>query len=75
MALGILPKILLVAVGWNTIVAAFTGNPVTAVTFGLIGAALYAGIAYFIVRQARKSWQNVPETTVESVDTGQARSE
>lgn len=75
MALGILPKILLVAVGWNSIRAAFTGNPATAIVFAVIAVALYGAIAYFVVRKARKSWQNVPETPAQSVDTGQARGE
>ncbi len=37
MALGILPKILIVAVGWKTVVAAFEGNPLTAILFGAPG--------------------------------------
>ena len=69
MGIGILPKILLVAVGWKTVVAAFQGNPVTAVAFGAGAVALYAGIAYFIVRRARKSWQNIPETPAAAIDS------
>lgn len=72
MGLGILPKILLVAVGWKTMVAAFEGNPLTAVGFGAVALALYAGIAFFVVRRARRTWQDIPSSGVETVDTGRA---
>ncbi len=75
MGLGILPKILLVAVGWKTLVSAFEGNPVTAILFGGAALALYAGIAIFVVRRARKAWQDIPETPAPAVDTGQKRSD
>jgi uncharacterized membrane protein YdjX (TVP38/TMEM64 family) len=71
MGLGILPKIALVAVGWKTVVSAFEGNPVTAILFGGVALALYAGVAIFVVRRARKAWQDVPETGPSAVDTGQ----
>jgi len=73
MGLGILPKIALVAVGWKTVVSAFEGNPVTAILFGLLAAGLYAGIVIFVVRRARKAWQDVPETASTSVDSRQKR--
>jgi uncharacterized membrane protein YdjX (TVP38/TMEM64 family) len=73
MGLGILPKIALVAIGWKTVISAFEGNPVTAILFGLLAAGLYAGIVIFVVRRARKAWQDVPETASTSVDSGQKR--
>ena len=73
MGLGILPKIALVAIGWKTVISAFEGNPVTAILFGLLAAGLYAGIVIFVVRRARKAWQDVPETASISVDSRQKR--
>ena len=73
MGLGILPKIALVAIGWKTVISAFEGNPVTAILFGLLAAGLYAGIVIFVVRRARKAWQDVPETASSSVDSRQKR--
>jgi len=75
MGLGILPKILLVAVGWKTVVAAFEGNPVTAALFGAAAVALYGGVAWFIVRKARRTWQNIPDTPATAVDSSQSRGE
>lgn len=75
MALGILPKILLVAVGWQTVVAAFEGNPATAIAFGGLAVALYAGIAWFVVRRARRAWQDIPANPPQAIDSGQKRGE
>ena len=75
MGLGILPKILLLAVGWKTLVAAFEGSPVTAILFGSAALALYAGVAIFVVRRARKAWQDIPATPATGIDSGQKRSD
>lgn len=71
MGLGIIPKIALVAVGWKTVVSAFEGNPVTAIAFGAGALALYLGIAFFVVRRARRAWQDIPETRPPAIDSGQ----
>jgi uncharacterized membrane protein YdjX (TVP38/TMEM64 family) len=71
MGLGILPKILLVSVGWQTIVSAYEGNPLTAILFGAAALALYLGVAFFVVRRARRAWQDIPATTPQEIDTGQ----
>lgn len=73
MGLGILPKIALVAIGWKTVISAFEGSPVTAILFGLLAAGLYAGIVIFVVRRARKAWQDIPEPAPGAVDSGQKR--
>ncbi|MEQ9504941.1 MAG: VTT domain-containing protein [Hyphomonas sp.] len=75
MGLGILPKILIVAVGWQTVVTAFEGNPLTAILFGALGVLLYAGVAYFVVRRARKAWQDIPPTPPQAIDSGQIHGE
>ncbi len=75
MGLGILPKIALVAVGWKTAVSAFEGNPVTAIAFGLAALALYLGVALFVVRRARRAWQDIPEATPLTIDSGQKHGE
>ncbi|HRI99768.1 MAG TPA: VTT domain-containing protein [Hyphomonas sp.] len=75
MGLGIIPKIALVAVGWKTVVTAFEGNPVMASLFGLGAVALYAGIAFFVVRRARKAWQDIPESAPTAIDSGQKHGE
>lgn len=71
MGLGILPKILLVSVGWQTIVSAYQGNPLTAILFGAAALALYLGVAFFVVRRARRAWQDIPAATPQEIDTGQ----
>jgi uncharacterized membrane protein YdjX (TVP38/TMEM64 family) len=71
MGLGIIPKIALVAVGWKTVVSAFEGNPVTAIAFGGLALALYAGVTIFVVRRARKAWQDIPEQPALNIDNGQ----
>lgn len=73
MGLGIIPKILLVAVGWKTVISAFEGDPTKAVLFGLLAAVLYAGIVFVVVRRARKTWQDIPETASQIIDSGQDR--
>lgn len=73
MGLGILPKIAVIAVGWKTIVEAFTGDPLKAVLFGTLAVAIYAGAAFLIVRRARKAWQDIPEPAPGAVDSGQKR--
>lgn len=75
MGLGIIPKIALVAVGWKSVITAFEGNPLTAGLFAAGAVALYAGIAIFVVRRARKAWQNVPANGPEAIDTGQKQGE
>jgi uncharacterized membrane protein YdjX (TVP38/TMEM64 family) len=75
MGLGILPKILIVAVGWQTVVTAFDGNPMTAILFGALGVLLYAGVAYFVVRRARKAWQDIPANPPQPIDSGQIHGE
>lgn len=75
MGLGIIPKIALVAVGWKSVVTAFEGNPLTAGLFAAGAVALYAGIAIFVVRRARKAWQNVPANGPAAIDTGQKQGE
>ena len=75
MGLGIVPKIALVAVGWKTVVSAFEGNPLTASLFGLGAVLLYVGIAFFVVRRARKAWQDIPENGPAAIDSGQKRGE
>lgn len=71
MGLGILPKILLVAVGWQTVVEAYDGNPLTATLFGGAALTLYLGVAFFVVRRARRAWQDIPAVTPQEIDTGQ----
>jgi len=73
MGLGILPKILLVAVGWQTVVEAYDGNPLTATLFGGAALTLYLGVAFFVVRRARRAWQDIPAVTPQEIDTGQKR--
>ncbi|MEX1249728.1 MAG: VTT domain-containing protein [Hyphomonas sp.] len=73
MGLGILPKILLVAAGWQTVVEAYKGNPLTATLFGGAALTLYLGAAFFVVRRARRAWQDVPAVTPQEIDTGQKR--
>lgn len=75
MGIGILPKIALVAVGWKTLIAAFEGNPVTAIGFGGVALVLYIGLTVFVIRRARKAWQDIPETTARAIDSGQKRSD
>ena len=75
MGLGILPKILIVAVGWQTVVTAFDGNPMTAILFGALGILLYAGIAWFVVRRARKAWQDIPANPPQTIDSSQIHGE
>ncbi len=75
MALGILPKIALVAIGWKTVVSAFEGNPVTAIAFGAVALTLYAGVTIFVVRRARRAWQDIPEPAPGTIDSGQKRGE
>lgn len=75
MGLGIIPKILLVAVGWKTLVEAWQGNPLTAALFGAGALALYAGVAIFVVRRARRAWQDIPATAPPEIDSGQKRGE
>ncbi|MBA3068380.1 MAG: TVP38/TMEM64 family protein [Hyphomonas sp.] len=75
MGLGILPKIALVAVGWKSVESAFAGNPLVAGLFGAGALALYAGIAYFVVRRARRAWQDIPDAPAPAIDTGQERGE
>ena len=75
MGVGIVPKIALVAVGWKSLDSAFDGNPVVASLFAAGGLVLYAGIAYFVVRQARKTWQDIPETPAPAIDSGQNHGE
>ena len=75
MGLGILPKILIVAVGWQTVVTAFDGNPMTAILFGALGILLYAGIAWFVVRRARKAWQDIPANPPQTIDSSQRHGE
>lgn len=75
MGLGIIPKIVLVAVGWKSVVTAFEGNPLTAGLFAAGAVALYAGIAIFVVRRARKAWQNIPISGGATIDTGQKQGE
>lgn len=71
MGLGILPKILMVAIGWQTLVEAYEGDPLTAILFGTAALAIYVGVAYFVVRRARRAWQDIPAATPPEVDTGQ----
>lgn len=71
MGLGILPKVTLVAVGWKTLVSAFQGDPVTASAFGGVALALYASVTFFVVRRARKAWQDIPEPAPLTIDNGQ----
>ena len=73
MGLGILPKIAVIAVGWKTVVEAFTGDPLTAILFGSVAVAIYAGAAFLVVRRARKAWQDIPENAPAAVDTRQDR--
>ncbi len=73
MGLGILPKILLVAVGWQTVVEAYEGNPLTATLFGGAALTLYLGVGFFVVRRARRAWQDIPAVTPQEIDTGQKR--
>lgn len=75
MGIGILPKIALVAIGWKTLIAAFEGNPVTAIGFGGLALVLYVGLTVFVVRRASQAWQDIPETTPHAIDSGQKRSD
>ncbi|MDP3459561.1 MAG: VTT domain-containing protein [Hyphomonas sp.] len=75
MGLGILPKIALVAIGWKTVVSAFEGNPVTAIAFGVAALALYVGVTLFVVRRARRAWQDIPEDMAPAIDSGQKHGE
>lgn len=75
MGLGIVPKIALVAVGWKSLESAFSGNPLVASLFAAAGLVLYLAIAWFVVRQARKTWQDIPETPAPAIDTGQNHGE
>jgi len=75
LGLGILPKILLVAVGWKTLTEAYEGNPVTAILFGVAALALYIGVAVLVVRRARRAWQDIPAASPHEIDTGQKHSD
>ncbi len=70
MALGILPKITLIAVGWQTLRSAWDGNPWIAGALATLAALLYLGLVVFVIRRARRAWQNVATTNPTTVDTG-----
>ena len=59
MGLGTIPKIVLVAFAGRSLLAALSGNPVTAILAALAAVAVYAVIAIWVRQRVRKSGQSV----------------
>jgi uncharacterized membrane protein YdjX (TVP38/TMEM64 family) len=59
MGLGTIPKIILVAFAGRSLLAALSGNPVTAILAALAAVAVYAVIAVWVRQRVRKSGQSV----------------
>ena len=59
MGVGTIPKIILVAFAGRSLLAALSGNPVTAILAALAAVAVYAVIAIWVRQRVRKSGQSV----------------
>ncbi|MEH6487027.1 TVP38/TMEM64 family protein [Hyphomonas oceanitis] len=70
MALGILPKIALIAFAGQSLFAAMKGNPGLAVLAAIIAAAIYAAIALYARTRMGPKGQSVPLIGDNPVDTG-----
>ena len=69
MALGIAPKIAVIAFAGGSLMAAIQGNPVMAALAAIIAVALYAGIALYARRRMARKGQILPARDVELVDS------
>ena len=70
MALGILPKIALIAFAGQSLFAAMKGNPGLAILAAIIAAAIYAAIALYARTRMGPKGQSVPLIGDNPVDTG-----
>ena len=68
MAIGIVPKILLIAFAGRSLIAALTGNPVTAIATALAGVAVYAAVALWMRRRDERQRQSVALIGKDQVD-------
>ncbi|MCA8890776.1 MAG: TVP38/TMEM64 family protein [Hyphomonas sp.] len=68
MGVGTIPKIILVAFAGRSLLAALSGNPVTAILAALAAVAVYAVIAVWVRQRVRKSGQSVALIGAGAVD-------
>ena len=68
MGVGTIPKIILVAFAGRSLLAALSGNPVTAILAALAAVAVYAVIAVWVRQRVRKSGQSVALISASAVD-------
>ncbi|MBD3769874.1 MAG: TVP38/TMEM64 family protein [Rhodobacterales bacterium] len=68
MGVGTLPKIILIAFAGRSLLAALSGNPVTALLAALAAVGVYAAIAIWVRQRVRKSGQSVALIGTSAVD-------
>ncbi|MCA8898308.1 MAG: VTT domain-containing protein [Hyphomonas sp.] len=75
MAIGIVPKILLIAFAGRSLIAALAGNPVTAIATALAGVAVYAAVAVWMRRRDERQRQSVALIGKDQVDNAAGSAE
>ena len=69
MALGVIPKIALVAFAGGSLVAAFKGSPVLAILGAVAAIAVFIGLGLYARSRLPSSRQTVPLVGAETVDS------
>ena len=69
MGVGIIPKIALIAFAGQSLLAAFTGNPLVAIAAAAAAVGVYIAIAAYARARMRKTGQSVALIPQNEVDT------